>query len=199
MNHYEAYKHARNLAWKTLLECHIKELPVNLNQIIDHYQICIVPYSQAENLSLLLKPESRLWDGFSCVIESNKYIFLNDTIQTKARRRFTIGHELGHILLGHNLPDSTEEMSQQIEMAANIFSRNLLSPAGVLDALGVCSVEEIMHFCDISYTSAKRRLERLTVLRKRNKFGTHPLERQVLKQFESFIQQNKRSHSPLQR
>ena len=191
------------MAWKTLLDCGIRQLPVNLNQIINHYQICIVPYSQVENLSLLLKPKSLLWDGFSCVIESNKYIFLNDSIQTKARRRFTIGHELGHMILGHNFlaiqnRNTRKDLNQSIEMAANVFSRNLLAPACVLDALGVHSVEEIMRFCDISYTAARIRLQRLTELRKRNKFGAHPLERQVLKQFESFIQQNKRSHSPLQ-
>ena len=43
-------------------------------------------------------------------------------------------------------------------------------PAGVLAALHVTTVDEIIRICNVSRISAQIRLERLTELYKRNKF-----------------------------
>ena len=42
---YCDYKIARNLAWKVLIECDIREFSVNLAKIINHYGIYLIRYS----------------------------------------------------------------------------------------------------------------------------------------------------------
>lgn len=66
---------------------------------------------------------------------------------------------------------------------------DLLAPACVLAALNIHTPDEIMKVCDISRTSAEIRADRMKLLYERGKFGTHPLERQAIKQFEGFIQE----------
>ena len=84
-----------------------------------------------------------------------------------------------------------DENQSPTEIQANIFARDLLMPAGVLAKLHVTTVDEIMQICNVSRISAQIRLERLTELYKRNKFGAHPLERQVIARFSDFIKNNK--------
>ena len=108
-----------------------------------------------------------------------------------------MAHEIGHIVLDHPINpiiyrnSEVDENQSPTEIQANIFARDLLMPAGVLAALHVTTVDEIIQICNVSYTSAQIRLERLTELYKRNKFGAHPLERQVISRFSDFIKNNK--------
>ena len=60
-------------------------------------------------------------------------------------------------------------------------------PACVLAKLKVNTADEISQLCNVSSTSASIRMERMKILYQRNKFGLHPLERQVLENFELFI------------
>ncbi len=192
-NTYEHYKKARDMAWSVLIDCGINKLPVNLNDIAKKYDIDIILYSQS-NLISAFKKEIVTGDGFTSTINNKKVIFLNDRIKNKDRRRFTVAHELGHILLGHNINkyiqarnmeiDSTIDMN---ELEANVFARNILMPACVLKELDVTTVDEIMEVCKISKQSAIVRLRRLEELKKRDMFYMHHLEKNVIKQFEEFI------------
>lgn len=121
------------------------------------------------------------------------YIVYNDN-EGRKRNRFTIAHELGHILLGHELKDgyyarSKTVMKPLLESEADTFAVRLLAPACVLWGLNVHSAEEIAELCDISYSAAKIREERMRVLYQRNKFLTSSLEKQVFRKFEPFINQ----------
>lgn len=193
---YDYYKEAREMAWKVLIHCGISSLPVNLSIIADYYNIEITRYSEC-NLTPPLTPEVLSGDGFITKVNDKKIIFLNDKIKTRGRRRFTVGHELGHGIMGHPLDNIVARNSERdsknapLEMQANVFSRDILAPSCVLNALGVTTVKEIMAFCDISKLSAEIRLERLQLLRRRGAFGFSPLERQVYKQFEKFIKENR--------
>lgn len=189
---YQHYKVARDMSWQTLINCNITSLPVNLNVIARHYKIKIIRYSKFEFLDLF-KPEVVTGDGFIARLDNKKVIFLNDKIKTRGRRRFTLGHELGHGILGHNL-DSIATRNNEIdnpddplEMQANVFARDILAPSYVLNALGVSTVEEIMQICDISKVSAQIRLDRLNFLRQRNAFLKSSLENIVYLQFKPFI------------
>lgn len=196
MNMYMYYEQARDTAWRVLLECSITSLPVDLALIANHYAIEIVQYSKC-SLTQLFNPEAVSGDGFIAKVNENKIIFLNDKIKTLGRRRFTLGHELGHGILEHPMAhiitrnSEIDSKTNPIEMQANVFSRDILAPACVLQEIGVTSPEEIMQICNISKTSAEIRLERLTMLRERGKFYTSPLERQVREQFDDFIKANK--------
>ncbi len=68
-----------------------------------------------------------------------------------------------------------------------MFAIRLLAPACVLHEIGALTAEEIMQVCNISYSAASIRAERMQELMRRNKWYADPLERQVKKQFQVFI------------
>lgn len=188
---YLDYKQARNAAWKALIECDIDHLPVDLNKVALHYNILIVIYSNGVEFP---PGAGRLdGDGFSAIVDHMPTIYLNDKIHHRPRRRFTVAHEIGHIVLGHPLDQILHRNSENdtgqfpCETQANIFARDLLMPACILAALGIHTPDEIMQQCDISYTSACIRAERLAMLYARGKFGMHPLERKVMARFSDYI------------
>lgn len=195
---YKYYEAARDAAWRTLLDCNVTSLSVNLGDIAKHYNIDIVRYSKCP-LTQLFNPETISGDGFITKIKNDddKVIFLNDKIKTYGRRRFTIGHELGHGILNHPIDiiiprnDEVDSKTDPVEMQANVFSRDILAPACVLYEIGVTTAEQIMQLCDISKTSAEYRLNRLNMLRKRGMFYTSPLEAEVRDRFADFITANK--------
>lgn len=198
---YEIYKKARDLSWEILLKADITSLPVDLSKVLKAVDVKAILYCDA--FFDADSPKLRGSDGFVTKIGDKKAIYLNENKGTIQRRRFTLAHELGHIVLDHPINpiiyrnSEIDEGQKPEEVQANIFARDLLMPAGVLAKLHVTTVDEIMQICNVSYTSARIRLERLTELYKRNKFGVHPLERQVISQFKDFISsKNNRSLLP---
>ena len=170
---YTQYKYSRNLSWEILVKENVSTLPIKLVPLCRQMGIRVIRYCDM--------PESaqRDRDGCNAIIDGNYCILYNETFSS-TRKRFTIAHELGHILMKHSgVPDNEHE--------ANIFASRLLMPACVLYECGVSSATDIMELCDVSRSAAEIRLERLNILRKRGKFYTSPLERQVYKQFEGFI------------
>ena len=192
---YEKYKKARDLSWEILLKADITSLPVDLSKVLKAVDVKAILYCDA--FFDADSPRLRGSDGFVTKIGGKKAIYLNEEKGTTQRRRFTMAHEIGHIVLDHPITpiiyrnSEVDENQSPTEIQANIFARDLLMPAGVLAKLHVTTVDEIMRICNVSYTSAQIRLERLTELYKRNKFGAHPLERQVISRFKDFIKNNK--------
>lgn len=186
---YNDYKVARDLAWKVLIECKIKELPVNLANVINHYGIYLVRYSDSGYINRHSSPNE---DGFSRLIDSKQVIYYNNFKLTH-RVRFTLAHEVGHILLGHldfgeTLHRNAEnDVSDTREQQANVFARDLLMPATVLHSLNIISADDISNICNVSMKSAEIRFNRLLELNKRGMFNKHPLERQVHSQFKDYI------------
>lgn len=170
---YEIYKNVRNASWQCLIDCNISYLPTSLSQICKHFNISIISNS-------ILK-ENKLTSGekaIKTIINGQYYIVIDDTLPMPIQR-YSIAHEIGHILLGNG------------EYEAERFAIDILAPACVLWGLNLHTAEEIAHVCDISITSARIRAERMAVLYDRNMFLSHPLERQVFSQFKGFIDQNK--------
>ena len=192
---YEIYKKARDLSWEILLKADITSLPVDLSKVLKAVDVKAILYCDA--FFDADSPKLRGSDGFVTKIGDKKAIYLNESKGTIQRRRFTLAHELGHIVLDHPINpiiyrnSEVDENQSPTEIQANVFARDLLMPAGVLAKLHVTTVDEIMQICNVSRISAQIRLERLTELYKRNKFGAHPLERQVISQFKDFISNKK--------
>lgn len=189
---YEHYKRARDAAWKALLDSKVDTLPVNLWQVAKQFDLGIHIYSKS-SVSQLFKKEVLNGDGFIVCIGEKKEIFLNDKIENRNRRRFTLAHELGHGILDHDIGvihyrnSEIDSQTDMQELEANVFARDLLMPATVLAALDVHTPEEIMELCHVSYQSAAIRAKRMELLCQRNLFNRHPLERQVREQFDDFI------------
>ena len=113
------------------------------------------------------------------------------------RTRFTVAHELGHILLGHvgkhSLVNREPSASDNpMEREANVFASRLLAPACVLWGCGAKTPDEIAELCNISRRAAEIRAARMEELLRRDKFLASPLERQVYEQFLPFIESRRR-------
>lgn len=179
---YKDYQKSRNATWELLLDLGIKELPVKITDICRRIGI---PVKFAD-----LGAEQ---DGYSVIVNGEPIIVINSLKRDNtARMRFTVAHELGHIMLGHvgvyelvNREPSPGD--NDIEREANVFASRLLAPACVLWGCNVKSPEEIMQLCDISHQAAQFRFNRMKVLYERQKFLTSPLEKKVYKRFKHFI------------
>lgn len=179
---YGIYKNARNASWQCLIDCGVTELPVKPVQIAKHYDLrCIV------DNNILDSGESGRITGLT---DNSIAIVINDK-QSVGRQRFTIMHELGHYLLGHlgdtPLSRSYSSIRPEEEIAADRFAADMLMPACVLWGLDIHTADDIAKLCNVSPQAAQIRSERMEVLYQRGKFLTHPLERQVFQQFQSFI------------
>lgn len=192
---YDDYKRARDLSWRVLLDTGTRELPVKVSQICRVYGVTLRSYQAGAPLirELGLETQCGASDGFTVRNSGRCYVFYNIE-QPPGRVRFTIAHELGHILLGHlgdgehtvyNQDPSPEDAPE--EHTANVFASRLLAPACVLHALGAVTPEQIAAVCDISMAAARFRAGRIGVLEQRGKYGASPLERQVFAQFRSYI------------
>lgn len=190
---YQLYKKSRDMAWEVLIKCKINSLPVNLMTIAKHYNIKIIKYSESKYVQKLNIPDT---DGFSLYkpMLRKHIIYYNDNIGNNGRIRFTIAHELGHCLLGHNTKGHTNYRNSEIdnenhphETAANVFARDILMPATILHSLNINSAEEISELCKVSLQSAEIRYNRLLELNKRGMFNKHPLEKQVYNNFYTYI------------
>ena len=192
---YDDYKRARDLSWRVLLNTGTRELPVKVSRICRGYGVTLRSYQVGAPLirELGLEAQCDISDGFIVRSGNRCYVFYNME-QPPGRVRFTIAHELGHVLLGHlgdgeltvyNRESSSENAPE--EHTANVFASRLLAPACVLHALGAVTPEQIAAVCDISMAAARFRAGRMGVLEQRGKYGASPLERQVLAQFQPYI------------
>jgi len=123
-------------------KCSISRLPFDCIEVISDMGFSCTKYSD-------LKEESRE----ACISLSEdahaigNEIFYNDK-KSKRRIRFSLMHELGHILL-----DTHDEAE------ANNFASNILTPSMAVYYSGLKNVREISNLFDISLECAKYALE----------------------------------------
>ncbi len=181
---YKKYQYSRDAAWQILLDCRIKKLPVDIVSVCKQLGIEVRYYIPTDDN-----------DGVSMLVDG-KPVILASQLTGLERQRFTIAHELGHILLGHvgKYQLCNREPSRgdnPIEHEANVFASRLLAPACVLWGCNAYTTDQIMTLCQISRQAAGYRAERMVLLIQRNKFLTLPLERNVYRRFRSFIAHHK--------
>lgn len=187
---YQKYVKARDATWKILIDQEITALPVPITAICRRMGV-FVGYDDS-----LIQSDN---DGYSAITTKGAKIAIDPSC-TIARRRFTVAHELGHIVLGHvgkyklvNREPSSDD--NPIEQEANVFASRLLAPACVLWGCKVKSSDQIAKLCSISRQAAEYRFERYALLLKRNCFLASSLERQVYNQFLPFIQDHQQDAS----
>ena len=182
---YGKYKNVRNSAWQALLDFNVTKLPVSVNSIAKQLGIKVIKNSDIHELQNGER-------GVTLFKNEHWYIIFDDA-ESVPVCRFTVAHELGHILLGHMLVNDikyrTFEKRDEEEQAADMFAARLLAPACVLHELHATTATEIAKICNISMPAAEKRAERMAILEARNKYYLHPLERRVRQQFDDFIKQ----------
>src|SRR3989344_6612983 len=116
-------KHIEKLTLQVLKSIGCTNPPVPIEKIPEKFELEVVEFPFHEKISGLLKKEQG-------VIGVNKG-------QHPVRRRFTIAHELGHFLLGHNIEkgvdddivDDDYDKPYPQEREANMFASALLMPS----------------------------------------------------------------------
>ena len=188
---YKNYQNARDAAWRILLDCGVERLPVDLTHICRQLGVRVRRFEDARSL-----PEAALQTDGLTFYSWGKPVILYNQDKPPARIRFTIAHELGHLVLGHVAPGQRTTVNREpspaddpVETAANQFAARLLAPACVLWGLDIHTPEDIAQLCHISQQAAQFRAERMAVLYQRKKFLTSPLERQVYERFQPFVKE----------
>lgn len=69
-------------------------------------------------------------DAFSTIKNGTPYIFISDDTESSVRWRFSLAHEIGHLVLHSNMfeEDIPEKVHDQIETEANYFASAFLMP-----------------------------------------------------------------------
>lgn len=145
MTYFANYSLSVKTAVEVLEDFSISQVPINLNIIFRGMdrELAIKTYKEFMDESKLSLTEiitffdSEL--GTCCYDpKSGRYVIYYNDLKSKAFIRFTLAHELGHIFLGHHIKAETNILSRsfisntqymEFEKEANVFARNLLSPA----------------------------------------------------------------------
>jgi Zn-dependent peptidase ImmA (M78 family) len=112
---------ARNIARRLLKDAKAKDVPISLYKIIEYLK----PEHELEVVRFPLESV----DGILVVVEDQPTIGFNPSMAW-VRRRFTIAHEIGHLLLGHTCTDP--DLDNDPEAEANQFAAELLMPLALL-------------------------------------------------------------------
>ena len=148
---YGIYKDVRNAAWQCLIDTNTASLPLSVVKTAEHYGIAVV------------KNGPRNWLGSkqsgAALKTEEGWIICYDERESRERIRFTVCHELGHILLGHPLKEGTVQHTRtidkdrpKVESEADMFAARVLAPACVIWALGLHTPQEIS---DLGYSGSK--------------------------------------------
>ena len=193
--HYTLYQQSRNLSWEVLINEGVTALPVKMGELCAALGLEVI----------ITELDSVSGDGKTVSVDGKPYILIDGRTSVR-RQRFTLAHEVGHVLLGHVgryklVNREPAPGDNPIEQAANVFASRLLAPACVLWALDVHTPEEIAELCNISRTAAEFRARRMELLYAREArflkekgqscFLSSPLEREVFEQFRDFIDRQK--------
>lgn len=146
------YKKATNAAYKLLVERDLFSLATNVFAILGQLENCrVYTYSQVNFLygtpldTLLAASEY----GFSIQESGQRIIYYNEKMPLGCIR-FTLAHELGHAVLGHQ-----DEDDPIAEREANCFARNLLCPIPIVNALELSNSREYVSVFNVSSDMAR--------------------------------------------
>ena len=129
----------------------INKFPLNCFKICEQLGFELIPYSQLpkkKRKALIKESEDgchALWE-----IEKGRFAFIiyyNDDMPER-RIRFTIMHEIGHIILNHT------EHSDLAESEANYFAKYALAPPPLVHELHIEDYLELSERFDISHQCA---------------------------------------------
>lgn len=117
-----------NITSNFISENKLFQYPIDLFSLCKIYGWKIKYYNKKDNKEFLQIST----DGF-VVENNNKYIIFLNQDMIESRQRFTIAHEIGHIILGHHNLDgynliANSGLDTDVEQEANMFARLILCP-----------------------------------------------------------------------
>lgn len=156
---YPDYKAATNAAYKLIAERDLFSVQTNVFAIAEQLDNCRVFSYGLTNFCFDTPLEVLLANseyGFSIKKKDKRIIYFNEKMPL-ACIRFTLAHEIGHAVLGHQ-----DEHDLSAEKEANCFARNLLCPLPIANALEVATEEDYISVFNISGTMARATVGRRT-------------------------------------
>lgn len=100
---------------------------IDLNKVCKDYGARTIPYKHAPEIIKRLQFGKPDVSGLTVIFEGGPVIFYNDSLPEQ-EVRFTVAHELGHILLGHlnYRLDGGHKCPDFAEMEANCFAAAII-------------------------------------------------------------------------
>lgn len=168
-------------ACEVLLECGVQTLPVDVLAVAQRLGVTVVDNREVDKLA----PDEF---GAGYCDGQRWYVVYTPSLPIGGIR-FTIVHELGHILLGHSLADGicTEEKEEE----ADLFAARLLAPPGVLYALNAYSATSIALLCNLSHRCAEVQSKTMIHLLQRQNRAPEESETKLIAAFEEYIANNR--------
>lgn len=167
---------AQEAARKALLLFGVKSLPVQPERLFARLcgKAVLCPYGQAKSLLHAEDPLNLARTGADArtlyIEEAGLYLTVLRPSPSPERDRFTLAHELGHILLGHLrdfvctalAKEKAPEEAGVLEKEADLFAAELLAPAVLIFPLlsprGPLGAEQLGALCGLSREAAKARM-----------------------------------------
>lgn len=163
-----------DVAWNIITELGISTFPVDPFQLLDKLSVryCTIGeiskltgYSRMDIMSSVIKSI----DGGTLYVDGNIVVVYNERIRSTQRIRWTITHELAHIWLKHfEIPglNSLSNFERKVlDREADLVTREILAPLGILHLLKIKEPKGISNFCGISQKAAAIRSEELRKFR----------------------------------
>ena len=159
------------LAASFLVEHRITQLPVDPQAIIRQCGWSVKSYSSvvknSPDIDTIDELIAELNSPDAATLFSNTKIAIlyNDTVAIPERIRFSLCHEIGHLILEHFIDFDIDNLSPAekavLELEANVFAANLVAPVGVLMLLQHPAREQNRHIFGMSRQAWQMRLKTL--------------------------------------
>lgn len=156
MNNPPNYTKATNAAYDILIKYNEFSFPIGIFSVIRKIKnIRLHTYTElAEKMNVsfnkLITDIAPSCYGFTVFYESNdRYIIYYNESKDDTTVRFTLAHELGHIVLKHREDGDVENKE------ANCFARNYLCPIPVVKEMNLCNVNDYTELFYVSEPMAK--------------------------------------------
>lgn len=193
------YRHIQNTVLQFMLNQGVKKYPINIKKLAEKNGwelISLKSLKEDKHLSLYALNISDAITFYNSETMQYKIVY-DDSVRPTQRIRFSLAHEIGHILLKHlekqNIPQGKQitliNQNEIVEQEADFFAANLLSSNIILKALGINSVQQLMRLCGITKSAAVSRLKNYDKW-KGFKIKSQ-LEYSLLENFEQFIKETK--------
>lgn len=171
-------------AYQTLHYLKIHSFPFNILPILDKFNIMVATYGEVAKGSgksiqdIIISTGTE--DGLTIYAHGTYIVLYNETIQVSGRIRWTLAHELGHIVLKHftdfdatqltrgGLTDSEYKV---LDREANTFASEFLCSPALVNVLPISNTNAISTILGISYEAAayaKKKLQDYPLLHTRH-------------------------------
>ena len=145
------YEYIKSLVADLYRKYSVTSIPIDAFNLAREMDVVVSPYSSNPNLFKLALKGDAPENGFKADISDGSHctttIFYNDTM-SRQRIRFTILHEIGHIVLGHR------QSSELAEAEANFFAKYAIAPPILVHYIRPADYVDISEAFDISLECA---------------------------------------------